>query len=256
MIGTMASRDEIVRACDELLEIERFGDYGPNGLQVPGRTEIAKVASGVSANLELIERAVAADADLLLVHHGLFWDFHPRALSEQMAARLRLALGSGLNVAGYHLPLDAHPECGNNALLCAGLGYEAQAPFAEAKGVEIGIVAERPDPVPIDELLAATEKLLDHPPQLLGAGPERVGRIAVVTGAGASFVHEAIALGADALITGEPAEHVTADASEGGIHFIAAGHHASERLGIRRLGEIMAERFGVEHEFIDVPNPI
>jgi dinuclear metal center YbgI/SA1388 family protein len=252
----MASRDEIVSFCDELLEIERFGDYGPNGLQVPGTAAVAKVVSGVSANLELIERAVGSGADLLIVHHGLFWDFHPRALTEQMAARLRPALGSGLNVAGYHLPLDAHPDCGNNALLCAGLGFTARAPFGEAKGAEIGLLGERPDPIAVEDLLAATETLLERPPQLLGAGPERVGRIAVVTGAGASFVHEAIALEADALITGEPAEHVTADAREGGIHFIAAGHHATERLGIRRLGEIVSEKFGVEHEFVDVPNPI
>jgi dinuclear metal center YbgI/SA1388 family protein len=249
-------RDEIVSFCDSLLEIERFVDYGPNGLQVPGASEVAKVATGVSANLELIERAVQAEADLLLVHHGLFWDFHPRALTEQMAARLRAALGADLSVAGYHLPLDEHPECGNNALLCSGLGFSAQARFAEAKGTEIGLIGERPDPIPINDLLATTSTLLGREPQLLGAGPDRVGRIAVVTGAGASFVHEAIALGADALITGEAAEHVTADAREGGLHFIAAGHHATERSGIRRLGELVAERFAVEHEFIDVPNPI
>ena len=252
----MASRDEIICFCDELLAIDRFGDYGPNGLQVPGTGDVAKIATGVSANLELIERALAANADLLLAHHGLFWDFHPRALSEQMAARLRPVLASGLNVAGYHLPLDAHPECGNNALLCADLGFEARDSFAEAKGAAIGLVGERRDPISIPDLLGGVEALLERTPQLLGAGPERVGRIAVVTGAGASFIHEAIALGADALITGEPAEHVTADAREGGIHFIAAGHHATERLGIRRLGEIVSERFGVEHEFIEVPNPI
>jgi dinuclear metal center YbgI/SA1388 family protein len=252
----VASRDEIIGFCDELLEIGRFGDYGPNGLQVPGAAEVTRVATGVSANLELIDRAVTDGAQLLIAHHGLFWDFHPRALTEQMAARLRLALGADLNVAGYHLPLDAHPECGNNALLCAGLGFEATGPFAEAKGAEIGLLGERGEPLPIGELVDATMDLVDQEPVLLGAGPETVGRIAVVTGAGASFVHDAIRLGADALITGEPAEHVTADAREGGIHFIAAGHHATERLGIRRLGELVAERFGVEHVFIDVPNPI
>jgi dinuclear metal center YbgI/SA1388 family protein len=252
----MASRDAIISFCDELLEIERFGDYGPNGLQVPGATEVTRVATGVSANLELIDRAVADGTQLLIAHHGLFWDFHPRALSEQMAARLRLALGADLNVAGYHLPLDAHPDCGNNALLCAGLGFEATGPFAEAKGAEIGLLGERREPLPIGELVDATQELVGQEPVVLGAGPETVQRIAVVTGAGASFVHDAIRLGADALITGEPAEHVTADAREGGIHFIAAGHHATERLGIRRLGELVAERFGVEHVFIDVPNPI
>lgn len=252
----MAGREEVIAFCDELLEIERFTDYGPNGLQVPGREQVGKVVSGVSANLELLERSVAAGADLVIAHHGLFWDFHPRALSEQMAARLRVALGAGLNVAGYHLPLDAHPEIGNNALLCKALGFDRGDSFAEARGAPIGIVGRRPEGIAIDELLAAAAGLLDRQPQLLGAGPERVETLAVVTGAGASYVHEAVALGADALITGEPAEHVTADAREGRIHFIAAGHHATETLGIRRLGEEIAGRFGIEHEFIEVPNPI
>jgi dinuclear metal center YbgI/SA1388 family protein len=252
----MADRNDVIAFCDALLEIERFTDYGPNGLQVPGAREVDKVVSGVSANLELIERSVDAGADLLIAHHGLFWDFHPRALSEQMAARLRIALGAGLNVAGYHLPLDAHPEIGNNALLCAALGFDRAGTFAEAKGAPIGVVGRREDAVPIEEMLETVAALLARDPQLLGDGPERVGTVAVVTGGGASYVHEAIALGADALITGEPAEHVTADAREGGIHFIAAGHHATETLGIRRLGEEIAARFGVEHEFIEVPNPI
>lgn len=252
----MANRDEVIRFCDELLEIDRFGDYGPNGLQVPGTRDVQRVVTGVSAHLELIERAIAADADLLIAHHGLFWDFHPRALSEQMAARLRAALGADLNIAGYHLPLDAHPEVGNNALLCEALGFEPRSRFAEAKGAEIGIVGERAEGVDAPDLVASIEELLDRAPEVLGDGPDRVERIAVVTGAGASFVHDAIALEADALITGEPAEHVTADAREGGIHFIAAGHHATERLGVRRLGETVAEKFGIEHEFVEVPNPI
>ncbi len=252
----MADRNQVIAFCDELLEIGRFTDYGPNGLQVPGTLEIGSVVSGVSANLELIERSIDAGADLLIAHHGLFWDFHPRALSEQMAARLRAALGAGLNVAGYHLPLDAHPEIGNNALLCEALGFERSDTFAEAKGTPIGIVGRRRDPVGIEQLLGSVSTLLGREPQLLGAGPETVSTVAVITGAGASYVHEAIELGADALITGEPAEHVTADAREGGIHFIAAGHHATETLGIRRLGDAIAERFGVEHEFIEVPNPI
>ena len=256
MAGT-AQRDEIIAFCDELLDVGSFADYGPNGLQVPGAKRVTKVASGVSAHLELLERAVASGAQLLLCHHGLFWDFHPRALSEQMATRLRVALDAELSVAGYHLPLDAHREVGNNALLAAELGFAVEpAPFGEAKGRAIGVIARRADDLPAADLFAAVERVTGRAPLCFDSGPERVRSIAVVTGAGASQVHEAIAAGVDALITGEPAEHVMADAREGAIHFVAAGHYATETFGIRRLGETVAERFGVEHEFIDVPNPV
>jgi dinuclear metal center YbgI/SA1388 family protein len=251
-----ADRDEILAFCDQLLDAPSFDDYGPNGLQVPGVREVRTVVSGVSANRELIERAVAADADLLIAHHGLLWEFQPRALSEQLAGRLRAALAAKLNVAGYHLPLDAHPSCGNNALLCDGLGLRPAGRFAAARGREIGIVGESAEPLPVEELTARITALLDREPLLLGAGPEWVARVGIVSGAGASFVTEAERLRLDALLTGEPAEHVTADAREAGIHFYAAGHHATETLGIRRLGERIAERFGLEHRFIEVPNPV
>ena len=253
----MAGRDEIIAYCDELLEVAAFDDYGPNGLQVPGGPEVAKVATGVSAQRELIDGANAAGAQLLLTHHGLFWDFHPRALTEQMAARLSAALGAGLSVAGYHLPLDAHREIGNNALLCAELGFEPDPqPFGEVKGRAIGAIGRHPSGVAAAELFERVAGLLGREPLVFDAGPQRVRGIGFVSGAGASEVHEAVALGLDAFLTGEPAEHAMADAREGGIHFIAAGHYATETLGIRRLGDLVAERFGVEHEFIDIPNPV
>lgn len=251
-----ADRDEILGWCDALLAAAEFDDYGPNGMQVPGRHQVRKVVTGVSAHLELIERAIAARADILAVHHGLFWEFLPRALSEPMAARLRLALGEGLTVAAYHLPLDAHPEVGNNALLCSRLGFESTGSFAAARGRPIGVLGRAPEPLPATELTARVRQLLDREPLLLGAGPEMIRTAGFVSGAGASYTQEAVSLGLDALITGEPAEHVTADAREGGIHFYAAGHHATETLGVRRLGELVADRFGVAHEFIDVPNPV
>lgn len=249
-------RDEILAWCDQQLAAGEFNDYGPNGVQVPGLRGVGKIVTGVSAHLGLIERAIAAGAEMLLVHHGLFWEFLPRALSEQMAERLRVALGAELTIAGYHLPLDAHPEIGNNALLCENLGLDSGARFAEARGRPIGVIGTASEPLVVAELTARIGTLLDREPLLLGAGPEQVSTVGVVSGAGASYIHEAVALGLDALLTGEPAEHVTADAREGGVHFYAAGHHATERLGIRRLGELAAERFGIEHEFIDVPNPV
>lgn len=253
----MADRDEIIAFCDELLEIESFGDYGPNGLQVPGRSEVGKIATAVSAHLASIEAAVEAGADLLLTHHGLFWDFHPRALTEAMAERLRTALGSDLNVAGYHLPLDAHPEIGNNALIVRKLGFGlVPGELGEAKGRHIGQIGLRAEPIPAAELFRLVATELDREPLVFDAGPEMISTIGVVTGAGASDIHQAISLGLDAYLTGEPSEHVMADAREGGIHFIAAGHYATEICGITELGELVAQRFRVEHEFLDLPNPI
>ena len=253
----MAARDEIIAFCDELLEIASFDDYGPNGLQVPGAAEVTKVASGVSAHLELLERARDAGADLVIAHHGLFWDSHPRALSEQMAARLRIALEAGISVAAYHLPLDAHHEIGNNALLCRELGFEPrEAPFAEVRGRSIGVVGEHPDGIQATELFAAVGRLVDREPLVFDNGPPTVRTIGICSGAGASEIHGAVRLGLDAFLTGEPSEHAMADAREGGLHFIAAGHWATETLGIRRLGELIAGRFDVEHEFIAIPNPI
>jgi dinuclear metal center YbgI/SA1388 family protein len=252
----VAQRDEIVSFCDELLEIDRFDDYGPNGLQVPGRTEVATVASGVTANLEFLSRAVEAGAELALVHHGLFFGDQPLALSEQMAERLRIVLGASLSLAAYHLPLDAHREIGNNALLCEQLGFELDPrPFAEVRGRPIGVIG-RSAGVEAEALVARISAALEREPLVFAAGPERVRTAGIVTGAGSRAIAEAAALGLDALITGEPAEHAMGDAREAGLHFIAAGHYATETLGIRRLGELVAERFGPRHRFIDVPNPI
>jgi dinuclear metal center YbgI/SA1388 family protein len=252
-----ATREEVVGYCDELLEARGWEDYGPNGLQVPGARQVSKLVSGVSAHRELLERAVEAGAQLVLVHHGLFWDFHPRALSEQMADRLRVALDAHLSVVGYHLPLDAHPVIGNNALLCEALGFEPEPrPFAEVKGRAIGIVGRSRDGIEAAALLRRVASCCGREPLVFDAGPDPVRSLGIVSGAGASGIHGAVELGLDAFLTGEPAEHAMADAREGGLHFIAAGHYATERLGIRRLGELVARRFDLEHEFVDVPNPV
>ena len=253
----MARRDEIIDFCDELLDVEAFADYGPNGLQVPGASEVGKLVTGVSAHRELLERAVEAGAEMVIAHHGLFWDFLPRALSDAMAGRLRIALGAELSVAGYHLPLDAHPGIGNNALIRDGLGFEpSPEPFGHAKDRPIGVVGRSAQGVVAGELIARVRELTGREPLVFATGPDLVRSIGIVSGAGASMVHEAVALGLDSLLTGEPAEHVMADAREGGLHFIAAGHYATETFGVRRLGELIAERFEIEHEFIAVPNPV
>ncbi|MFZ9668715.1 MAG: Nif3-like dinuclear metal center hexameric protein [Solirubrobacterales bacterium] len=254
----MANRDEIIGFCDELLDVGSFDDYGPNGLQVPGTPEVGKVATAVSAHLESIEAAVRSKADMLICHHGLFWEFHPRALTEAMAARLKVALDSDLSIAGYHLPLDANREIGNNALICREIGAEPEtAALGEARGSYVGMVGRLPGAITVEELAGRVREATGgRDPLVFDSGPEQIETVGVVTGAGASSIHQAIGLGLDAFITGEPAEHVMADAKEGGIHFIAAGHYATEVPGVRDLGLLVAQEFGIESEFIDVPNPV
>lgn len=252
----MAGRDEIVSHLDELLDASGFDDHGPNGLQVPGAEDVELVATGVSASLELFERAAGGGAQLILCHHGLFWDFQPRSLTIAMKRRLELLFTHGISLAAYHLPLDAHPETGNNALLCEALGLERGDPFGSHRGRTIGFVGRSQEGITLGDLRERCRSALGQDPFVWEAGPEVVHRVGVVSGAAASMLPEASRKRLDAFLTGEPAEHVMADAREAGIHFIAAGHYATETLGVRRLGELVAARFGVEHRFIDVPNPI
>lgn len=253
----MASRDEIIAFCDELLDVDSFQDYGPNGLQVPGAAKVRRIASGVTANLELLEAAVSSGAELVLTHHGLLWGSEVTPLSVPMASRLRALLCADASLAAYHLPLDAHPEIGNNALLRNALGLEPDdRPFGEAKGSHIGLIGRAPEPISITELTGRLAETVGREPLVFDSGPQRISSVGIVTGGGGFAIHEAGALGIDALITGEPSEPVMGEAREYGVHFLAGGHYATETSGIRRLGELVAERFGVEHSFIDVPNPI
>jgi dinuclear metal center YbgI/SA1388 family protein len=247
----------LVEALDELLEPGAFADLGPNGLQVPGGQEARRVVTGVSAQRELIERAIELDAQLLLVHHGLFWDFHPTGLTPVLAERLRPLFKHDLALAAYHIPLDAHPEVGNNAILATALGCERHEGFGDFKGRTVGRAGTFPgDGVPAQDLFARVREVTGREPLVQGAGPELVRRIGIVSGSAASSLDEAAALGLDAFLTGEPREHVMADARELGIHFIAAGHYATETFGVRALGDWLAARFGIEHVFVDVPNPV
>jgi dinuclear metal center YbgI/SA1388 family protein len=252
----VAARDEIVSFCDRLLEIEGFDDYGPNGLQVPGAAEVTKIATGVSPTLQMLRGAISAGAELILVHHGLLWGSVEHGLTPALAQRLRTLLEAEASLAAYHLPLDAHPEIGNNALLCERLGLDRGDPIGQVKGSPIGFVGQSPDPIPIAELLERVAEVAGQKPLVQGEGPDEVETMGIVSGAAASTLPEAALRGVDAFLTGEPAEHAMGEAAEAGIHFIAAGHYATETLGITRLGELVAERFGVEREFIDVPNPV
>jgi dinuclear metal center YbgI/SA1388 family protein len=223
---------------------------------VPGAQEVTSVVTGVSAQLELFERAAEAGAQLVLSHHGLFWEFLPRAIGPAMKARLQTLFDNDISLAAYHLPLDAHPEVGNNALICEALGLERAEPFAEHKGRAIGFVGRSAEGVPFAELRKRCDEAFGQEPFTFDCGPDLVRSVGIVSGGAQSSFHEAIERGLDAFLTGEVAEHVMAEAREGGVHYIGAGHYATERLGIRRLGELVAERFRIEHRFVEIPNPI
>jgi dinuclear metal center YbgI/SA1388 family protein len=250
--------EELVRDLDELLRPGDFADYGPNGLQVPGAQTVDTVVTGVSASAELFVRAREAGAGLVLVHHGLFWSGPPRPLDPAAKRRLQLLFDADLALAAYHLPLDAHPEVGNNALLARALGATQPAPFAEHRGRAIGVrAAFAGDGIDPAELVARVRSAVGgRKPLAFATGPQRVRTIGIVSGGAPDHLEDAIALGLDAFLTGEPAERVMTRAQEAGVHFLAAGHYATETLGVRALGDRLAERFGVRHVFVDVPNPI
>jgi dinuclear metal center YbgI/SA1388 family protein len=252
----MPRPEEIVAFLDDLLDAPSFDDLGPNGLQVPGADEVSLVVSGVSAHAELFEHAAEAGADLVLCHHGILWDFHPRAIGPRLKGRLKALFDADMSLVQYHLPLDAHPEVGNNALICAELGFDAAEAFGDYRGRAIGRVGRSADGVPASELRERCERAFGRPPLSFDFGPEPVRSIGIISGAAASSFDDAAALGLDAFLTGEPAEHLMADAREAGMHFIAGGHYGTETFGIRRLGELVSERFGVEHRFVAVPNPV
>jgi len=257
-VAPVAALTELIAFLDDLLEPERFEDYGPNGLQVPGGEDVRVVVTGVSAGRELFERAIDAGAGLVLVHHGLFWKGRPLALDRPAKARLKLLFDHDVALAAYHLPLDGHQEHGNNALLAAALGADRTTPFPDHAGSPIGVVAHLPgEGITPQELVDRTRTAVGgREPLAFLDGPDRVRTVAIVSGAGSPYLSDAVSEGFDAFLTGEPIERIMLEARENAVHFLAAGHYATETLGVRRLGDLLAGRFGVEHTFLDVPNPI
>jgi dinuclear metal center YbgI/SA1388 family protein len=247
----VAQRDEIIAFADELLDAGSYRDYGPMGMQVIGAEQVSKVVCGVSSSLELFERAAAAGAQLVFVHHGLLWENEPRTIDTRMKRRLQVLFDADITLAAYHLALDAHPEIGNNVLLARELGLDVDAPFAE-----IGVGGRFSEPPTISDLASLAARVVGREPLVFSEGPERIRRAAVVTGGGAQYLSRAAAGGYDVLITGEAAEPTMMTARELGIHFLAAGHYATERLGVQALAARIAERFGVEWEFVELENPV
>lgn len=241
------------QAFDDLLQPDKFRDYGPNGLQVEGDRDVKLLVSGVTASKALIEAAIEADADAILVHHGLFWRGQDGRVTGWMRERLRLLLTHGIHLFAYHLPLDAHPELGNNAQLARVLGLRAQGRFGEQ---DLGFVGVG------EHSWARPQALADHVAAVLGravtcvGGAERpVQRVAWCTGGAQSYFESAIAQGVDAFITGEISEPQAHLAQETGVAFLACGHHATERYGAPAVAERVAQDLGLQHRFIEIDNP-
>jgi len=249
----MMQRDDLARYLDQLLEVPRFRDYCPNGLQVEGRAGVLRLVTGVSASQALIEAAIGVGADALLVHHGYFWKSEDGRITGTRRRRIGLLLQHDISLFAYHLPLDAHPEHGNNAQLGALLGFTEKGRAGEQNVVAHGCTAATQ---PLAAFAAHIESRLGRAPTVIGDPAQRIARIAWCTGGAQGYFEDAIALGVDAFITGEISEPQVHLARESGVAFIAAGHHATERFGVQALGAHLAARFGIEHRFIDVPNPV
>jgi len=246
-------RTELGLYLKQLLAVDGFQDYCPNGLQVEGRRQIHKLATGVTASLALLEAALAWGADAVLVHHGFFWKSEALPITGWKYQRLRLLLSHDINLFAYHLPLDAHRELGNNAQLGACLGWVSDAYF----GVNgLGCLATLPAPITVAEIAEYVSQRLARQPLILGEAQSTVRRVAWCTGAAQSLFGDAIEAGADLYLSGEVSESTTHLARETGVAYLAAGHHATERYGVQALGAHLAGVFKIEHRFMDMDNPV
>ena len=250
----MIERQQLLATFDALLQPERFKDYGPNGLQVEGRQQIGKIVSGVTASRALIEAAVGAQADAIFVHHGLFWRGHDGRISGWLRQRLGLLMQHNINLFAYHLPLDAHPEWGNNAQLGAHLGFTPLGRFGEQQLGWLGEASEAAMSSP-QAMARHIESALGRAVTLVAGTPGPMQRVAWCTGGAQGYFENAIAAGADVFITGEISEPQAHYARECGVSFIACGHHASERYGAPAVAAHVAAQLGLEHVFIDIDNP-
>ena len=247
------ARTTLVNYLDNLLQPTRFRDYCPNGLQVEGRNEISRIVSGVTASQALLDIAIAKQADAILVHHGWFWKSEDGRVTGYRKQRMASLLAHELNLLAYHLPLDAHPELGNNAQLAARLGWQIDGRFGEQ---EIGFHGVLPAPTSAGEVARSISTVLGREPQLIGDAVKPVKRIAWCTGGAQSYFEAAFATGAELFVSGEISEQTVHLARETGMPYLAAGHHATERYGVQAVGALLAQVFGIAVEFVDIDNPV
>jgi len=249
----MVKINDLTHYTQQLMQVERFKDYCPNGLQVQGKSEIRKIITGVTASMALLEAAYEENADLILVHHGYFWKNEDARVVGIKRNRLAFLLKNDINLMAYHLPLDAHAEFGNNVQLGRVLGIMPIGFTGEANIIAYGDLLK---PVSLQCFSAHIEAVLQHVPLVIGDLNKKVQKIAWCTGAAQGYMDAAIALGVDVFISGEISEQTMHQALESGVSYIAAGHHATERYGVQTLGQHLAEKFNIAHAFIDIKNPV
>lgn len=245
-------RESLTKHLAETLDINRFRDYCPNGLQVEGKPVIRRLVTGVTASLALLEAAIEVDADAVLVHHGYFWRGEDPRVVGHRRLRLKRLLDHEMNLFAYHLPLDAHPTLGNNAQLGARLGLEATGRFGEQDLGWYGNCAAQT----VGELVEVAQQVLGRQPLLIGDAAQRITRVSWCTGAAQNSFEQAIDAGANVYLSGEISEQTVHLARESGVAYLACGHHATERYGVQALGEYLSTRFGIDHQFLDIANPV
>jgi dinuclear metal center YbgI/SA1388 family protein len=254
MSGKKIERDVLERHLASTLDINRFRDYCPNGLQVEGYEQIQYVVSGVTASLALIEAALDKGADTLLVHHGYFWKGEDPRVVGHRQKRLKMLLANNINLFAYHLPLDAHPLLGNNAQLGQLLGLKSDGRFGDQDLGWLGVMA--PEIATVSDLARLVERVLERTPLIIGNPDQAVGRVGWCTGAAQNSLADAIAAGASVYLSGEISEQTVHLARESNVAYLACGHHATERYGVQALGRHIENQFGIRHEFVEVPNPV
>ncbi len=252
----MVECETLVQYCDELLDAQGYRDYCPNGLQVQGRSQIQRLITGVTACQALLDEAITRQADAVLVHHGYFWKGEDQRIVGIRHKRLATLLDAGINLLAYHLPLDYHQELGNNAQLAKRLGILPQGRFGPADAPELGWSGELPQACEATQLADRLHSVLDREPLLIQVHERPIRYIGWCTGAAQGLIEPAAMAGLDAFISGEVSEQTVHIARELGINYFAAGHHATERYGVMALGEFLAGQYGLEHEFVDIDNPV
>ena len=252
----MVSLKMLVNYCNTLLEIDQFKDYCPNGLQVEGRGEIKTLVAGVTASLALIEKAMDLQADAIIVHHGYFWKGEDVVVTGMKRRRLHQLLTNNISLLGYHLPLDAHPELGNNVQLAKLLGFSITDRFGVGDGIALGCVGATHLAISPSEFSLHLNQCLGRLPLHIAGDSATITRVAWCTGAAQDYLESAAKLGVDAFISGEISEQTVHVAREMGVHYYAAGHHATERYGIQALSQHLSDYFGIQAQFVDIDNPV
>lgn len=251
----MVQLKDLINYADKVLEVERFQDYCPNGLQVQGNPSVKKIVSGVTASQALIDAAIKAKADVLLVHHGYFWKGEDARITGIKYQRIRSLIEAGINLVAYHLPLDAHPVYGNNARLAEIFKLDIAGSFPSENNA-VGMYGSLKTPMSARDFAKLASDELDREVMHIPAGEEQIQTLAWCSGAAQGYIEQAAELGVDAYLSGEISEQTVHIAREYGLHYFSAGHHATERYGVESFAQHLADHFEISHQFIDIPNPV